>query len=178
MPDPTDIPIPDRIDLAAGLEPSAAIFTLRRQREKVRTGAAGSHDALLDGALPGSLTRAERLAVCIYAATTSGAASMATHYRSLWTDRDEPELLSALDAALADGDLARLPSARAITLLTYARTLLEKPVHGDKAALEQLAGQGLDVADIVAVSQLLGFLSFQVRLVAGVQAMAALEAAR
>lgn len=165
---------PDNIDRIIGLDVNSAVFALRREREKVRLGAEASEEALLNADLPGSLSRTERLMICIYAASTSNAEPLAVHYRNLWpvTDLD---LLASLNAVLAGDDFTRLPTPRSIALLTYARTLLLEPVHGDQSALAELASAGLSEPDIVALSQLVGFLSFQIRLVAGVNAIAEMD---
>jgi CMD domain protein len=175
MPEPTPAPAPDLLDRSAGLEPDASVFALRRQREKVRLGAEASLDALLDAALPGSLTRADRLAIGLHAAATQGSPVLADHYRALLALED-PALLALIDADLAGEAPAFTP--RLAALLAYARTLLERPIDGDAAALQALGREGLAVADIVALSQLVGFLSFQIRVGAGVAALASLAAAR
>lgn len=173
MPEPTPAPAPDLLDRAAGLEADTPVLALRRQREKVRLGAEASLDALLDADLPGSLTRADRLAIGLHAAATQGSPVLADHYRTLLALED-PALLALVDA---DGAAASL-TPRLAAMLAYARTLLERPIDGDAAALEALGREGLAVADIVALSQLVGFLSFQIRVGAGVAALAGLEAAR
>jgi uncharacterized protein YciW len=65
-------------------------------------------------------------------------------------------------------------------MLHFAATLTTDPRRGDRAALERLRAAGLDDAAIVALAQLVAFLSYQLRVVAGLRALAAgrTEAAR
>lgn len=49
-----------------------------------------------------------------------------------------------------------------------------KPVEGDKDAVLSLKKAGIATNDIVALSQLIAFLSYQLRLAAGLKAMAKL----
>lgn len=50
-------------------------------------------------------------------------------------------------------------------------------MRGDRAALQTLAASGLSTASIVALSQLIAFLSYQIRLAAGLKAFSALGVA-
>ncbi|WP_080564255.1 peroxidase-related enzyme, partial [Achromobacter xylosoxidans] len=65
---------------------------------------------------------------------------------------------------------------RLAAILEFTRKLIEKPVEGDEAALKTLPAAGVSTPAVVTLSQLVAFLSYQVRLVAGLQAMLALEA--
>jgi uncharacterized protein YciW len=58
-------------------------------------------------------------------------------------------------------------------MLTFAATLTTDPRLGDRAALQALRDTGLADAAIVALAQLVAFLSYQLRVVAGLQAMRA-----
>jgi uncharacterized peroxidase-related enzyme len=53
----------------------------------------------------------------------------------------------------------------------FAATLITDPRRGDRAALTALKSAGLDDAAIVALAQLVAFLAYQTRVVAGLQAL-------
>ena len=55
--------------------------------------------------------------------------------------------------------------------LNFTRTLIESPVHGDQAALQALQDVGLSTEEIVVLAQLVAFMSYQVRLAAGLGAL-------
>jgi uncharacterized protein YciW len=151
------MPDTDVIDLAAGLAPGDPLHTARRFRAKVVEATQASHDALLMQPVPG-LSTADRLRVAIHACTVAGATSLAAHYADL--------LASA-------GDKDASPSPALPAMLQFAATLTTDPRRGDRAALGSLKSAGLDDPAIVALAQLVAFLSYQLRVVAGLQALRA-----
>lgn len=161
----------DLIDRLVGLAPDGATHAVRHQRDKVADATQGSYDALFDPALPG-LALTERLLVALYASRLTPAPELVAHYRErLVAERAESAWITAVERGTA-ADVAA-PRLRAI--LEFTRTLIERPIEGDKAALESLPAAGLSTPAIVTLSQLIAFLSYQVRLVAGLKAMKALE---
>src|SRR6185369_11033002 len=72
------------------------------------------------------------------------------------------------------------PSSALPAMLDFATALTSDPREGDRAAIEALRHAGLGDAAVVALAQLVAFLSYQLRVVAGLQAMraSANEAAR
>ena len=72
------------------------------------------------------------------------------------------------------------PSPALPAMLDFAAALTTDPRQGDRAAIAALRRAGLGDAAIVALAQLVAFLSYQLRVVAGLQAMRAKpkEAAR
>jgi CMD domain protein len=157
----------DLIDRLAGLAPGSATHALRHQREKVATATEGSYRALFDPALPG-LTLAERFAVALYAARLTPSPALAAHY----LDRlRESGLDGATVAAIDSGGIDTLADARLRAMLVFTRKLIEKPVEGDRDALHALPAGGLSTPEVVTLAQLIAFLSYQVRLVAGLRAL-------
>jgi len=147
----------DVIDRAAGLARGDSLHAARRFRAKVVEATQASHDALLGQAVDG-LSTADRARVAAHICTIAGAASLAQHYEALLaTDpgRDAP------------------PSPALPVMLLFAAALTTDPRLGDRAALEPLRRAGLGDAAIVALAQLVAFLSYQLRVVAGLKAMRA-----
>ena len=153
----------DVIDHAAGLAPGDPLHATRRFRQKVVEATQASHDALLLQPVDG-LSPADRLRVAAHVCTLAGAASLEQHYADRLADapdRDEPSS-PALPAMLA-----------------FAAKLTTDPRLGDRAAIDALKRAGLGDAAIVALAQLVAFLSYQLRVVAGLQALrASAEGAR
>lgn len=148
---------PDVIDTAAGLSPGDRLHTARRFRTKVVDATQASHDAIVLQTLPG-LSVADRLRVAAHACDVAGALALASHYRTL----------------LADAADALQPASPALpAMLQFAATLTTDPRRGDRAAVAALKTAGLDDAAIVALAQLVAFLSYQTRVVAGLQALRA-----
>jgi uncharacterized protein YciW len=151
------LPPADAIDRAVGLVPGDPLHTARRFRSKVVDASQASHDALLHEPVEG-LSSADRLRVAAHVCTIAGVASLAQHYQS--------ELASA-----AGRDVPPSPALPA--MLQFAATLTTDPRRGDRAALEPLRRAGLSDPAIVALAQLVAFLSYQLRVVAGLQALRA-----
>ena len=145
----------DVIDRAAGLGPGDPLHAARRFRAKVVEASEASHDALLHQPVDG-LSTEDRLRVAAHVCTVAGATSLAQHYQA--------------ELAAAAGHDA-LPSPALPAMLQFAATLTTDPRQGDRAAIEALRSAGLGDAAIVALAQLVAFLAYQLRVVAGLRAM-------
>jgi len=150
----------DVIDRAAGLAPGDPLHSARRFRAKVVGASEASHDALLRQPVEG-LSTADRLRVASHVCTIAGARTLAQHYEE------------QLDEA---GGSAVPASAALPAMLRFAAALTTDPRRGDRAALDALRRAGLGDAAIVALAQLVAFLSYQLRVVAGLRAMRASRA--
>ncbi|HKR41798.1 MAG TPA: CMD domain protein [Paraburkholderia sp.] len=161
----------DIIDRVADLAPDSATHALRHQRAKVVEATQGSYDALFDPALDG-LTLVERLLVALYASRLAPSPALVAHYRA---ELAAHEVDAATLAAVTTGAPEDLSAPRLRAILAFTRTLIENPVAGDKAALQTLPAAGLTTPAVVVLAQLIAFLSYQTRLVAGLQALKQLE---
>ena len=158
----------DVIDRAAGLAPGDAVHSARRFRAKVVEATQASHDALLDEPVPG-LATADRLRVAEHVCSLAGATRLARHYaerRAGATTRGRADDADERDAP---------PTPALAAMLAFAAKLTTDPRRGDRAALDALRRAGLDDAAIVALAQLVAFVSYQLRVVAGLQALDELE---
>ena len=160
-------PAQDVVDQVADLGDGSPTHALRHAREKVATATQGSYDALFDAALPG-LTLGERLLVALYACRLTPAPELADHYRARLANTPVDAIaLQAVD----HGDIDTLTNPRLHAILIFTRTLVERPIEGDRDALLRLPAAGLATADVVTLAQLIAFLSYQTRLVAGLRAL-------
>ncbi|CAJ0704887.1 CMD domain protein [Ralstonia wenshanensis] len=160
-------PAQDVVDEVADLGDGSPTHALRHAREKVATATQGSYDALFDAALPG-LTLGERLLVALYACRLTPAPELADHYRARLANTPVDAIaLQAVD----HGDIDTLTNPRLHAILIFTRTLVERPIEGDRDALLRLPAAGLATADVVTLAQLIAFLSYQTRLVAGLRAL-------
>jgi uncharacterized protein YciW len=96
----------------------------------------------------------------VHVCTIAGAASLAQHYEGR--------------LAKASGSEPASPALPA--MLRFAAALTTDPRRGDRAALDALRRAGLGDAAIVALAQLVAFLSYQLRVVAGLRALRASRA--
>ncbi|MBS7776973.1 peroxidase-related enzyme [Acidovorax sp. CCYZU-2555] len=147
----------DLIDSLTQLDQFPAVKAIRHQRAKVVDATQGSYKQLFDPALPG-LTLGERLRVAQTISRLSDSASLLQYY-------------SAQLAALQD---AAVDAQREAALQKFATLLTHKPVEGDRSSIDALLAAGLQPPEIITLAQLIAFLSYQVRVVAGLQALTAL----
>jgi len=162
----------DLVDASVPLAAGSATHALRHQRHKVVAATQGSYEALFEPELSGS-PLVERLLVADAIARSAGSDALHAHYRARL---DALAPLGPAQQAAADGapveSLGADPRLQAV--LTFARTLTERPVEGDREALLKLPAAGLSTPEIVALAQLIAFVAYQVRVVAGLRALAEL----
>jgi uncharacterized protein YciW len=138
----------DAIDEALTIAPGDPLDVLRRGREEARLRSQTNWAALFAPAAFGPLSAAERFAAAARVAEISDAAALARAYGE------------RRDAAPA-ADSARLQA-----ILRHAETIGRTPGAASRADLERLAAAGLSPAAIVTLSQIIGFVAYQLRVVA------------
>lgn len=191
---------PDVIDRLVGTR----LETVRAQRPQARDNAQLSYLALFHPAEPGEMTPAERHAVAVFVAGLHRAPDIAAFYgeglaaaggadfsrpiaeevaRGATTgpygrfpagplsteDQPGPTYAVASDAATRLGP--RLTAA-----LAHAHKLVFHPRDAAPGDLHALLDAGWTTTGIVTLSQLVAFLSFQIRVVAGLRALASAPA--
>ncbi len=187
----------DIIDLLAGIPPGSALDEARRKRPEARVHAQASHDLLLLPAEPGGFAVAERWAVAAFVAGLHNQAETAAYYAQGLANR-APELAAKVADAAARGQATGPHGAypagplsredtpapafaadagslgpRLAAALDHAHMLVFHPRDASAEHLQRLADAGWRTAEIVTLSQLVAFLSFQIRAVAGFRAMLA-----
>ncbi len=168
-------PQPDLLDSLLNIAPGSPVHQIRHAREKVASATQGSQDLFFDPALDNDLSLSERLWVAYYAARLGEQATLTAHYlKQLQALGTKASVLADVDAGAIDV----LDDARLAAILRFTRTLIESPVHGDQAALLTLQHEGLSTAEIVVLAQLIAFMSYQVRLAAGLAALHSAGAAQ
>ena len=161
----------DTIDRLVGLNPTLNTYSVRHQREKVVAATQKSEDGLFDPALPG-LTLAERLLVALLACALTPSPLCAAEYHQRLVDL---KVEKSLIDHISNGAIEQIIDARLHAILTFTHTLITDPVKADKAALQALPRAGLSTPEVVTLAQLIAFVSYQVRVVAGLQAIKSLE---
>jgi uncharacterized peroxidase-related enzyme len=162
----------DLVDACVPLAEGSTVHAVRHQRDKVAAATQGSYEALFDAALSGP-SLVERLLAAHAIARSAGSVALQAHYRARL---DALAPLSAAQQAAADGAPVESlgADARLQAVLAFTRTLTDRPVEGDREALLKLPAAGLATPEVVALAQLIAFVAYQVRVVAGLQALAAL----
>lgn len=185
----------DIINLLAGISPGDALDAVRDQRAQAREHAQRSFEALLEPAEAGTFPLAERYAVATFVAQLHGFAEASDFYGDLLGD-EAPALVEAVLAAARSGATTgpfgayREPALqtesteglrwsadpalgeRLAAALTHAHLLVFRPREARPEALRALVNAGWSADDIVSLSQLIAFLSFQLRAAWGLRVLA------
>ena len=144
----------DVISELAGIPPGSPLADLRAQRPEAMRHAQGSYVALFDTPQPSDLSGPERLAIAAHVAQLHQAEAAERHYRA------------RLGGTRVDGE-------RWDALARHAELLSLRPATATPDDLQRLADVGLSTTGIVTLSQVIAFVSFQVRVIAGLRVLAA-----
>lgn len=191
----------DVIDKLVGIEPGSALDAIRNRRPQARQQAQASYRALFAPEHSGGIAATERFAIAAFVAGLQGDAEIAAFYAAgLAASEASPELRHAIDAAIAAatgqgpygaypaGPLSRedtagpthhvaaeirhVLGARLAAAFDHMHLLVFHPRDAAPGALQALLDAGWSTTDIVTLSQIGAFLSFQIRVVAGLRVLA------
>jgi len=192
----------DIIGLLAGIAPGSSLDAIRERRSQARENAQKSYLALFEPADFETFGAAERHAVAAFVAGVHGEPEVANFYLArLAKSVDGPALVEALKAEIGRGktsgpygafppgplsvedkigliyrvaeDRKATLGARLAAALEHAHLLVFRPRDAAAADLQVLLDAGWPTTAIVTLSQLVAFLAFQVRAVAGLRALGA-----
>jgi len=183
----------DLIDELVGIAPGDPLDAIRAQRPDARANAQASYDALLAPRDIAHVSIAERFAIAFWSAAISRS-SVAAHYRARLASED-PAALAAIEDALPEafttGPYGAYPPGplsvedepglewrasdalrerigdRLAAALEHAHLLTFHPRDSSPEALESLLAAGWSTTGVVTLSQLVAFVHFQLRVVAG-----------
>lgn len=192
----------DIIDLLAGIEPGSSLDAIRARRLQARENAQRSYLALFEPVDVSDLPLAERHAVAAFVAGIHGEPAVASFYAKKFANAvPRPELIDVLNAEMdkartqgpygafpagplsvedTAGPIYRLAEASRATLgarlaaaLEHVHLLVFHPRDASSADMQRLLDAGWSSTAIVTLSQLVAFLSFQIRTVAGLRTLGA-----
>jgi uncharacterized protein YciW len=152
----------DLIDTAAGLASDSPVAALRRQREAFVRHSQGSHDVLITPSDPGGVSLTERTAAALRVASIERDTALVAHYQ---------ERLLKIGADVAAIEAMNV-SPRLSAILRHVSLITTAPGSATRSDLKALRDAGLAERDIVVVAQIVAFVSYQVRVVAGLRALA------
>jgi CMD domain protein len=152
----------DIIDAAAGLGSGSPVAALRRQREAFVRHTQGSHDVLIAPEDAGGVSMVERAAAALRVASIEREAALITQYR---------ERLGEIGADAAAIE-AMQAAPRLAAILRHVSLVATAPGSATRADLDALRNAGIAPRDIVVLAQIVAFVSYQVRVVAGLRALA------
>lgn len=192
----------DIIDALAGIEPGSSLDGARARRVQARDNAQKSYLALFEPIDASDFSLAERCAVAAFVAGVHGETTVAGFYLGkLAAAVDSNELVEAIKAEIERGktsgpygafpagplsvedttgliyrvgvDGKAVLGAKLAAALEHAHLLVFRPRDAAPSDMKALLGAGWSDTGIVTLSQLVAFLSFQVRVVAGLRVLGA-----
>ena len=193
----------DVIDTLAGIAPGSPLDAVRRTRRPVaREHAQKSYDSLFTPADFGDFGPLERFAIAVFVAGLHGQEAIEGFYAeklrsAAATDATRAALDAEIAAAKAKGPYGAYPKGplskedtagpvhrvakehlealgpRLAAALEHVHMLVFHPRDADVRSLQALLDAGWSTTEVVTLSQLVAFLSFQIRVVAGLKVLAA-----
>ena len=192
--------MPDVIDTLAGIAPGSPLDAVRDQRPQARLHAQASYDSLFTPLSEADATRLERFAIACFVAGLHGRPEMETFYASGLAAAGAPAALqaaigAAVTAAKVEGPYGRFPKGplsaedkagpvhriaaptravlgpRLAAAFEHAHMLVFHPRDSAPPYLQALLDAGWSTTGIVVLSQLVAFLSYQIRVVAGLRVL-------
>ena len=195
----------DIIDTLAGIEPGSGLDAIRARRLQARENAQKSYLSLFEPIDAGDFSLAERAAVAAFVTGLHGESPVAAFYRQkLAANADGTALVEPIQIEIERGKTSgpygafpagplsvenkagliyrvsteRKPQlgTRLVAALEHAHLLVFRPRDAASADMKALLAAGWSTTGIVTFSQLIAFLSFQVRVVSGLRTLAAASA--
>jgi uncharacterized protein YciW len=145
---------PDVMDMLAGLADNSPLAALRRQRPEVVKHLQASDDAIFAPAHHGGLTRPEREACGMRVASLLRDSVLEQHYHR---------------RLVAFGQMHPLNGSRGKCILAHVDRVTLDPADATKADIDALLAAGLTPHAVVSLSQLIAYVNFQSRVLAGLR---------
>ena len=156
----------DVMDYLAGLPPGSPLAALRRERPDVVKHLQGSDDVMFSPADDGGLTRAERAAAALRIAELLRDDALKAHYRARLAALDPSGTL----ARTVEG-AARITDGRWDDILAHVDLVTRGPGSAERRDIDNLLAAGLSSHAVVSLSQLIAYVNFQSRVLAGLRAL-------
>jgi CMD domain protein len=189
----------DILDHLAGITPGSSLDTIRARRQQARDNAQKSYHSLFAPADFGDVPAADRYAVAAFVAGLHGESTVANYYLAKLASNAElvEPLKAEIERGKTKGPYGAFPSgplstedtkgliyrvtddrkavlgAKLAAILEHTHLLVFRPRDAAPAAMQALLDAGWSTNAIVTLSQLVAFLSFQVRSVAGLRTLGA-----
>lgn len=186
----------DVIDALVGIAPGSKLDVIRAQRSEARKHAQASYDALFTPNDLGGFTADERFAVAAFVAGLHGEPQTKVHYEAKLPAELRAAVAAEVGAAKAKGPYGSYPKGplsredqpgpvykpaaqgrmavgpKLAAAFEHVHMLVFHPRDASAAALQRLLDAGWSTTDVVTLSQLVSFLAYQIRVVAGLRVLA------
>ncbi len=186
----------DVIDTLVGIAPGSKLDAIRANRSEARKHAQASFTSLFEPRDPGQVTADERHAIAAFVAGLHGEPRTDAFYAAKLPAGLSAAVAAEVAAAKTEGPYGRFPKgplsaedapgptwkvsdagakalgARLPAAFEHTHMLVFHPRDAAAPALQALLDAGWSTTDIVTISQLVAFLSYQIRVVSGLGTLA------
>ncbi len=186
----------DVIDTLVGIAPGSKLDAIRANRSEARKHAQASYTSLFEPRDPAGVTANERHAIAAFVAGLHGEPKTDAFYTAKLPAGLRAAVASEVAAAKTKGPYGRFPKgplsaedapgptwkvsdaghkalgARLPAAFEHTHMLVFHPRDAAAPALQSLLDAGWSTTDIVTISQLVAFLSYQIRVVSGLSTLA------
>jgi CMD domain protein len=186
----------DVIDTLVGIAPGSKLDAIRAQRSEARKHAQASYTSLFEPRDLGDVTADERHAIAAFVAGLHGEPKTGAFYAARLSARLGAAVAAEVTAAKSKGPYGHFPKGplsaedapgptwkvsdagrkilgpRLTAAFEHTHMLVFHPRDAAAPSLQSLLDAGWSTTDIVTISQLVSFLSYQIRVVAGLSTLA------
>lgn len=151
---------------AAGITADHPLADVVTARTNIIELSENSHDASLKPKNPGGISHAERAALASRIARLNNEDVLARHYDSLIEGGADSGVGAIADTAFDGADDSRLKA-----ILKHTDLVTVNPKDATRENITALKSAGISEQDIVRLSEIIAFVSYQIRVVAGLRLM-------
>jgi CMD domain protein len=186
----------DIIDQLVGIAPGSKLDAIRAHRSEARKHAQASYDSLFQPRSQGGVSADERHAIAAFVASLHGEPRTDAFYAAKLPAALRAAVATEVTSARSKGPYGRFPKGplsaedapgptwkvsdagrkalgpRLTAALEHTHMLVFHPRDAAPPSLQSLLDAGWSTTDIVTISQLVSFLSYQIRVVAGLTVLA------
>jgi len=186
----------DVIDQLVGIAPGSKLDTIRANRSEARKHAQASHDSLFRPKSFGGVTADERHAIAAFVAGLHGEPRTDAFYSAKLPATLRGVIAAEVVSARTTGPYGRFPKGplstedapgptwkvsetgakalgrRLTAAFEHTHMLVFHPRDAAAPSLQSLLDAGWSTTDVVTISQLVSFLAYQIRVVAGLTVLA------
>lgn len=147
---------------AAGITKDSPLLEVLLQRNTIMNLTDQSYHAVISPIAPGGITHSERAALACRMAKLNHSPDLSTHYSTM---------INAVDTDLSDPDQETTGHPRRAAMARHTDIVTRSPKDVTNDDISELIKAGLTDADVVRLSELISFVNYQVRVVAGISLM-------
>lgn len=186
----------DVIDTLVGIAPGSKLDAIRAQRSEARKHAQASYTSLFEPKDQGTVSADERHAIAAFVAGLHGEPKTGAFYAAKLPAALGAAVAAEVAAARGKGPYGHFPKgplssedtpgptwkvseagrtalgARLASAFEHTHMLVFHPRDASAPSLQALLDAGWSTTDVVTVSQLVSFLAYQIRVVAGLSTLA------